>query len=842
MSGRADERDPDADRCMNLCTNLCMEIIVKGAVQGIGYRPFVAAMAQELGITGSVCNQGGVVYIRAAGSRQQLDIFTDRLQRDCPPGGSVLSVEARKVQRAEGEENPSASDGGEAGAFRIVRSRREGLLELPSFPPDLGICPDCLREMENPDNRRHGYGLISCVSCGPRWSILEAFPYDRERITMKKYPMCPACRSEYTEEGNRRRHAQTISCHDCGPQMYYIEAPKGDSGRAFADEGLQKAVHVLQSGGILALKGVGGYQLCCSPFLEESAARLRRMKGREAKPFAVLFHDTQQVREYAEVSESEARLLESAARPIVLLVRKEAEREIVPGVCAGSRYLGAFLPSVGVQALLTQQAGPMIVTSANTSGRPIPIHLRDLLSMEWGEGETLDGHYLHGREILRPLDDSVAAVCGGHVQLIRRSRGYVPLPVFLGENGGQKGIDRNSSMQGLPPILAAGGDLKAAFALGKGDRVILSQYLGDLASYEVQKSFCRQEKDMESLLQIRPEAVACDLHPGYHSRRLAMEISGKYGIPCIPVQHHQAHAASVMAEHGLQSAIGVVFDGTGCGSDGQLWGGEFLYLCGGDFIRLGNLSPCRMIGGDTLSEDADLAAACYVYSLQTAAKEAVKKAAEAWKILPLVYAAKGHGTVPSVLSTSMGRLFDAAASVLDLGHRNRYEGECAVLLENAAWRGWHSLCRENDIDIQSTEFRRALAGSLLFFRNLKEPSADGRLLLRHEALLEGLLTMRAAGKSPEETALSFHLALAYGTAGLTRALAERTGEKKICLSGGTFANRMLLTTLEQLLQKYGLRVYVNEQVPCNDGGIALGQAYAASWKYRECSGSGAPVR
>ncbi len=827
MSGKKDSMDPGTD--------VCMEIIVKGTVQGIGYRPFVAAMAKALGIAGSVCNQGGVVSIRALGTRPQLEIFTDRLRRECPPGGNVLSVEIRALKTVVK---------GERTAFHIVESRKEDLSEIPVFPPDLGVCPDCLREMEDSHDRRYRYGLISCVSCGPRWSILEAFPYDRERITMKKYLMCPVCRTEYTREGNRRRHAQTVSCHDCGPQMYFIEASQGKPEektfeeafektleektpeKIFGESGLQKAAFVLQSGGILAFKGVGGYQLCCSPFSEESVQRLRRMKGREAKPFAVMFHDVASVREYAEVSDQEEALLRSAARPIVLLHQTKTKQQMAPSVCAGSRYLGVFLPSVGVQALLIAQAGPILVTSANTSGRPIPIHLQELLSMEWCDGEKPDGYYLHGREILRPLDDSVAAVCGGHVQLLRRSRGYVPLPVFT-KGDGWPG-------KPLPSMLATGGDLKSAFALGKGNRVILSQYLGDLASYEVQKNFCRQEREMEQLLQLKPEVVVCDLHPGYHSRQIAMDIAGRDGISCIQVQHHQAHAASVMAEHGLQSAIGVVFDGTGCGSDGQLWGGEFLYLCRGEYIRLGNLSPCRMIGGDALSVQPDLAAACCTFPM----KEPVPggSAAEAvWKILSHVYEEKADAVVPSVLSTSMGRLFDAAASILGLGHRNRYEGECAILLENAAWRGWQCLSGEkgylkNRIDIQSQAFKKALAGTLLYFRNLTEPVSDGRILLRYESLLKGILAMQAAGRTSEEAALAFHLAIVYGTANLTNALSQRTGEKKICLSGGTFANRMLLMTLEQLLIQYGMKVYVNEQVPGNDGGLALGQAYVAAWR------------
>ena len=362
--------------------------------------------------------------------------------------------------------------------------------------------------------------------------------------------------------------------------------------------------------------------------------------------------------------------------------------------------------------------------------------------------------------------------------------------------------------------------------------MILSQYFGDLGDYAVNSNYLEQEALMERIFEAKPSCVVCDLHPAYYSARLASEYARARQLPLIQVQHHQAHAASVMAEWGLRSCIGIVFDGTGCGTDGQLWGGEFLYLCEGDFRRLGSLSDCRMLGGDSLSVRADLAADC--------CRQLVGEKTEN----PLVGAILSEENVrvsQTTVSTSMGRLFDAAASILGFGQENHYEGECAVLLENAAWRAlWKRMPSEaavseekteRRIDISSPVFRRLFAECLLYFRSLTRPSADGRILLSTEALISGLLEMQKKSKTAKEAALFFHLAIAYGAAQITERLAERTGEKKICLSGGCFANRLLLTVLEQLLTKKRLIVYRNEQVPGNDGGLALGQAYLAGWWY-----------
>lgn len=834
---------------------MTVEITVTGAVQGIGYRPFVAHLAEQLNLNGTVRNSGGIVKILVTDSRGRIDLFEERLRREVPPGGLVASV-TEKVLSSEGASDresgrdPSAGSVEEA-RFRITGSSEEAAEELPAFPPDIGICPDCMREIKDPADRRYHYGLISCASCGPRWSILDRLPYDREHTTMGNFTMCPQCAAEYRQ--GRRRHAQTISCHDCGPQMsLLLRADAGSNGAGTSDlqhtgsvspeyeevqndqqqyaelsgeEGFRQAVSILKNGGILALKGIGGYQFLCSPYRKESVKRLRRMKGREAKPFAVMFPDVDAVRKAAFVSDREEKLLRSAARPIVLLRQRLRTGEITSQlqeqpsagtahftseVSAESRYIGAFLPTVGIQQLLLDETGPMIVTSANLSGEPIPIDDEKFAGMLFAGGDRPDGIYRHQRRILRPLDDSVAAVVNNHVQLIRRSRGYVPMPVFL----------RNSLTQ--KTILAAGGDLKGTCALGRGDRIILSQYLGDLDNYTVMQNYRKTEGDIEKIFcPASPDLIVCDLHPGYYSTRFAKQYAEENRISCLQVQHHQAHAASVMAEHGLISCIGIVFDGTGCGIDRQLWGGEFLYLHGTAFERMGSLSPVKLQGGDLASVNADLAADCFRHWL---GREDLLLNPMTGKLLDQNF--------NTIISTSMGRLFDAVSAMLDICHSNRYEGECAVLLENEAWNQLEQWSDDEEYDNSTGRLSAELVGKIWkkyrdYFAELTVMGEDGNILLDAHAILEALSSMKRDGRSRSELALAFHIAIAEGSAVIAGQLSGRTGERRVCLSGGTFANRLLLTSLELLLKERHLTVYVNEQVPCNDGGVALGQVYLA---------------
>ncbi len=795
-------------------------IKVTGAVQGIGFRPFVAGLAEELHIAGDVRNAGGIVRIRAWAEDPVIREFARRLKSNAPYGAVILSVDVRKENTSE----PVPE------SFRIITSTQEDFGALPVFVPDLGICPDCLREMRDPSDRRYRYPLISCVSCGPRWSILDSFPYDRDTISMKEFSMCGICRQEYTQVPStgkdpapgrvraRRRHAQTISCHDCGPQMRFASYetfsenlpdrfPEGE-------EAFDRAVRLLRNGGILALLGVAGYQLLASPFEEETVSRLRLMKGREEKPFAVMFASLEEVKKYCAVSSKEEELLNSPARPIVLLEKRgdcapDTEQGvgrlpvISEEVGKKSRYLGAFLPASGIQWMLCDACGPLIATSANKSGNMIPADLAGLKAQFGGKsGEmTPDAVYWHDRKVRRPLDDSVAAVVGGAVMLIRRSRGYVPLPVFL-DPGRDLCESAAGEAENVPGLFAAGGDLKAAFALRKGDRVILSQYFGDLENYSVMQGYSRAAAQMEEIFHIRPKAVICDMHPGYYSSQNARRLAASENIPLYEVQHHHAHIASVMAEHALTSCIGIAFDGTGYGTDGQLWGGEFLLCREGTFTREGSLTPVPMTGGDNVSSDALLAADCYRAALGMKTQNPLTQAA-----LKLKSAV--------ILSSSMGRLFDAASAFLGLCSRNSYEGECAILLENAAAR----------------ELLKAQAGlaerieeELPYFEELVTLGEDGSRLSQ-ESLIRGILAMTGDGHGADRAALAFHDMISFGAMKICLAIREKTGENSAALSGGCFANRILTLQCTALLKEQGFSVYRNEQVPCNDGGISLGQAY-----------------
>ncbi len=787
-----------------------IRITVTGAVQGVGYRPFAAKLAGEMNIAGEVRNSGGIVEISARGEEADLERYALALKDRAPHGAHVLSV---RTFHAEDEEfsgftivKSTASP--EAGEWAENEDRRAA---LPVFPPDIAVCPDCVREMTGKTDRRYRYSLISCVSCGPRYTILEAFPYDRERTTMKAFPMCPACEAEYTGTGMRRRHAQTISCHDCGPQFVLSSGDRvlGE------DEAVEEAVRLILGSGILALKGTGGYQLLCLASDEAAVRRLRELKGRETKPFAVMFADADQAAEFTDMDSEERALLESDARPIVL-IRKSIRREeraagedrpllpdIAPSVCGDSRFVGAFLPSVGMHLLLTERTGPLVVTSANLSGMPIPVRDEEML----GEEALIkaDAVLWHGRKILRPMDDSVVFRQNGRTAFIRRSRGYVPLPVIAGLTGGEKKPEAGM----LPDILAFGADLKAAFAVCRGDRIISSQYFGDLEDRAVLANYRAGIGDMCSLYGVIPGILAADLHPRYFSRAEALAMDKN----AVGIQHHHAHAASVMAEHGIVRCVGVTLDGTGFGLDGSLWGGEIFLLEGSRAVRAGRLLPIRLCGGDAASRDAGLAAESYRYA---AGRQCLN---------PLVQAAVVHG-VGTVESSSTGRLFDAVSAFLGIAEVNRYEGECAVLLEKAAEeyeeRVKGSCTGEEGTGVGCPGPAGAGNSPYLLVRKAGERTTAE---IDQASLAGDLLSRAEKGEDRGLLAYSFHLELSRAISGAVSVLAEDFGTDRAVLSGGVFANRLLRRMLEQLLHDAGLEVYFNEQVPMNDGGIAAGQAF-----------------
>lgn len=736
-------------------------ITVLGVVQGIGYRPFVARLAEELKITGSVKNSGGIVEITASGSREEADTFIRRLRSQCPSGGQILQVLVKELPEI------SFPD------FMIEKSAESGPAgQTPILPPDLPLCDDCLRELRDSGDRRYRYPFISCVSCGPRYSIIHALPYDRDTTTMEDFPLCAPCEGEYTGNG-RRRHAQTISCHDCGPQLIYRQS----DGILYREEAFHAAVLALKSGAVVAVKGIGGYQFACDPCYPEAVRRLRFLKHRDKKPFAVLFSGIDSLLPYCVLSEVEQELLLSPARPIVLLKKQPDRAFFCPEVSGESRYLGAFLAYTPLHQLLLDECGPLVMTSGNLTGEPVVIDDQEMLTLQ-AQSPYLSGVLYSERRILMPLDDSVAHVVNGSPQLIRRSRGYVPLPLFL--------------RQTTKPILAMGGDLKAGFCLYQDDRAYLSQYFGDMEHYEVCRAYEDNLQRMSSLLRIEPELIIRDLHPGYITSALTKKLQG--GIPVKTVQHHHAHIGSVMAEHRLRRCIGVAFDGTGYGTDGAVWGGEFLVCQDGTYERMYALSDITICGGDSAAKNAAQTAACYRYAAGLPVDMEFQAVATAISL-----------GINTTRCSSMGRLFDAVSALLGIRTENTYEGECAIALENAAAQAQNSYPLDFDCFEQNGLYRLDQAG---LFRKIAEALDQG---VEIHAL-----------------ALGFHHAVARAVATVCVQLRDATKENKVALSGGVFANVLLTEDCVSRLKHHNFDVYLNSAVPTNDGGICLGQAWIAA--------------
>lgn len=599
--------------------------------------------------------------------------------------------------------------------FKIVHSTRDK--DIPFITPDIATCAKCEKELKDENNRRHHHPFISCVDCGPRYTIIEKLPYDRENTVMDEFQLCRNCQAEYTTPDDRRCHAQTIACKECGPKT---------------NMPTENAVKILENGKILAIKDIGGYHLA-SICTDDCANKIRQLKGRDTKPFAVMFKNLDEIKKYCKVSKKEAEALLSPARPIVLL---EKIKEFPPKVCGDSDFIGAFLPCNPLQILILDKISPLIMTSANASGEPI---ITDDEEIKKFGVDILS----HDRKILTPLDDSVVQLVGDKMQFIRRSRGYVPLAIDIG-------------IKAKEHTLCLGGDLKSTFCFTNENWAYMSQYFGDLEDTRYFDAYKENIKRFAQLHSFDAKKIVADKHPSYYSSSL-------YN-PTQTIQHHRAHAYSVVAEHQLKGdVLSFVFDGTGYGDDGAIWGGE-VFL---NTERVEHLEYTRMLASDEISKDADLCLACYDGSNQL-----VNKAIE--------------NDINVINSSSIGRLFDAVCSALDIKHYNTYEGECAIALESCA-------------------------------RKAQKPY-NLPLSFNPKEIIAGI---KNADAPKEEVALGFHIMLCQ----MILEIAKKYNVKQITLSGGCFNNRILTTTSIDLLSKNGFNVYINEKVPCGDGGIALGQAY-----------------
>jgi hydrogenase maturation protein HypF len=734
------------------------EVRVEGVVQGVGFRPFVYALATGLGLTGLVGNDLDGVFAEVEGPQAAVAEFLGRLELQAPPLARIERVTTRALRPVR-----SAS-------FVIAASESAGLRRT-LVSADTATCADCLAELADPADRRHEYPFINCTNCGPRFTIVRDVPYDRPLTTMAPFAMCERCAAEYHDPADRRFHAQPTCCPACGPRLS-IDRP-GDDG---SEDPLHAAAELLRHGRILAVKGLGGYHLAADAACEQAVATLRQRKHREDKPFAVMAADLAAAADLAEVDAAAAALLTSPARPIVLLPRKH-DSTVAPATAPGNRQLGVMLPYTPLHHLLLAAVGrPIVLTSGNVSDEPIVY--RDDEARDTLRG-IADAFLTHDRAIHVRTDDSVARSFRGRPMLLRRSRGYVPEPLTV-----PTGFPR--------PVLACGAELKNTFCLARGGRAFVSQHIGDLENAETLRSFTEGIEHFRRLFDIDPQIVAHDLHPEYLSTKYALELD----LPAEGVQHHHAHIASCLADNGEQGpVIGVAFDGTGYGTDGTIWGGEFLAAGLAGFERGGHLAPVPMPGGAAAIRQPWRMAAAY-----TGDAEVARRHPGQWSAV-LAMAAKG---INSPLTSSAGRLFDAAAALLGVRDAINYEGQAAVELEQLA-------------DPAEAEAYPA-----------RLETGEGPFRIYGSDLLHAVMEDRTARVPVPVIAARFH----HGVAALIEAgcllMRERYDLGTVALSGGVFQNLLLLDAVVARLEARGFRILLHSRVPCHDGGISLGQAVVAA--------------
>ncbi len=746
-----------------------LRIAITGAVQGVGFRPFVYRLAREAGLSGSVCNNGAGVLIEAEGGASALAHFLDRLAAEAPANAVVTDRQVVPLQTCLTQDftvTPSAADGP---CSAVVMA-------------DLATCSDCLRELRDPDDRRHRYPFITCVACGPRYSVISALPYDRARTTLNRFPLCPACAAEYADPGSRRFHAESICCPACGPQLALWSVD--GSVLATREGALAGAVAALRAGRIVAVKGLGGFQLLVDARNDAAVVALRARKRRPRKPLALMAADPDMAIGLAEVSAAERVALTSAAAPIVLLApRPEAAQVLAPAVAPGAPCLGIMLPTTPLHHLLMRALGfPVVATSGNHAGAPILADEHAALRALSGVGDLF---LVHDRPILRAVDDSVVRVIAGEVTVLRRARGYSPLPLAWAPVGA--------------PILALGGQQKNAIATGFAGRIFLGPHGGDLEVVAARDAFVRAAESLPALHRLQPARVACDRHPDYAATRHAETL----GLPVVRVPHHLAHALSGIVDLGIDGPVlAVAWDGTGYGNDGTIWGGEFLAIAPPRYRRAAHLLPFRLPGGEAATREPRRAALGVLHALHSAAAlemAGLPPVAAFTQAERRVLATMLTRGVAAPLASSAGRLFDAVAALLDLCQSVGFEGEAASAVE-------------------------AAAGAEAALLPTPTVSGDRPMLVDWRPTLAALLAARAAGVPVAALAAGFHVALAEAIVAVARA----TEARQVLLTGGCFQNARLTALAVAGLRDARIAPFCHRQVPPNDGGLAVGQiAFAA---------------
>jgi hydrogenase maturation protein HypF len=765
--------------------NRRVRIHIQGIVQGVGFRPHIFKLAGEHGLAGWVRNQADGVELEVSGAAAAVERFIQGVAGQAPPLARIIRFTEQELPY---EPLPY---------FRILESRGNQP-HIALISPDVCLCNDCLAELRNPADRRFRYPFINCTNCGPRYSIIKDIPYDRDQTTMAAFRLCAACQEEYDNPGNRRFHAQPNACRQCGPQVW-LEAVGGQV-LARGDQAVQEVVRRLSSGAIVALKGLGGFHLAALATHETAVRTLRTRKIREEKPFAVMFAELTAIERTCRVSREEARLLESAARPIVLLERLPDSASSFPPIASGvaphNRLLGAFLPYTPLHYLLFDQGScdALVMTSGNRSDEPIVTQNSDARGQLSG---IADFFLMHDRDIYIRCDDSVMRVIQGKPRQIRRSRGFVPVPVFLRETH--------------PPVLGVGAELKNTVCMIRGQEAFLSQHIGDLENLETLRSFEQSIAHLQRILHMQPKLLVHDLHPDYPSTQWALE---QPDLQRLAVQHHHAHIAAVVAERQLEGPVlGLALDGAGYGADGSIWGGEFLRVDGDRCERLGHFRQVPLPGGNMAAREPWRMAVSTLWSLhQDRLESACADFLERWpeqerKII--VQMLKRGLNAP--LTSSCGRWFDAVAALIGVRDHNVYEGQAAIELEQLL---------EPDA--------RGYAGSL-------SRTADAWILDPGPMLLQVIEEVRA-GESPGIISARFHNGLVRLLADTTMKIGKNAGLTKVALSGGVFQNAYLSEHLEASLEQMGFEVFCPREVPPNDACIALGQAYVgARWWQRRNS-------
>ncbi len=759
---------------------LTWRIRVYGIVQGVGFRPTVSRHATSNGICGTVCNKGPYVEIYAQGQKKQMEGFLKALEVQPPKRAAILKINTKDV---------TAETDMHFETFDIIESEKtKGEIFVS---PDIAICEECKEEMYDPKDRRYLHPFINCTCCGPRLTILDALPYDRERTSMKEFPMCPDCAEEYEDETTRRYDAQPVCCNKCGPEVYLIG--RSERGR----DAITYTRRMISEGKIVAIKGIGGFHLCCDATNEEAVQRLRTLKRRPAKPFAVMAKDESVVKRACVVTPEQEMILTGHQKPILLLDKENGGR-LAPSIAPGNPKVGVMLPYAPVQLLIFQyddgikMPDILVMTSGNTSGAPI---CREDTEAVAELSHLCDAMLSHNRKIRIRADDTVMDFYKNEPYMIRRSRGYAPLPFMM-------------STEWKGKVLAVGGELKNTFCIGVDSRFYPSPYVGDLEDLRTVKALQETIQRFQTLLEVHPQVVVCDLHPKYNSTVVAEEL----GYPIVKMQHHYAHILSCMAENDCQEpVIGVAFDGTGYGTDGTIWGGEILLADYEDFTRFGNITPFLQIGGDVSAKEGWRIAVSMIYGYtkdRELAGEIMKKLDLCSEKESKVQFAMADRKLNAVLSTSVGRLFDAVSAILGIRHKSSFEGEASMALEFAA-----EAYEQKDHEQKQNEKRDPLVYE-----------EDGHVILNTQLLVQRIVEAKLQGADSSRLAYWFHEILAEQITAVCVEARNVSGRQKAVLSGGVFQNRLLLRLTEERLTEEGFEVLRHRMVPPNDGGIAVGQA------------------